>query len=182
MKIAKVILIFTFAFLLLTFNSCCYSLHSYTGKYKTVYVTPFQNKINIADENASYSKYMSYYPLLESTITQEIVNRFIFDGSLKIAKEANADVVLKGELVAYNRDSVRYQSDNETTDEYRITITVDMSLYDGKTGELIWQKNNFSADTSYFVSGTRAKTEKEALDAAIKDLARRVVEEFTEAW
>lgn len=180
MRILKVILVFSF--LLFTFQGCGYTTRSYTGIHKTVYVAPFKNEINIADEKAAYSRYMSYYPLLEATITRAVVDRFLFDGSLKVAKEKDADVVLKGELISYNRDPVRYTDDNETVDEYRTTVTVNIALYKGETGELIWQKDSFSGDTSYYITGTRAKSEKEALDDAIKDLARRVVEEFTEAW
>jgi hypothetical protein len=180
MRIFKVILLF--AFLIFTFHGCGYTTRSYTGIYKTIYVAPFKNEINIADEKASYSKYMTYYPLLESTITQAVVNRFIFDGSLKVVKEQDADVILKGELVSYNRDAVRYADNNEDVQEYRITLTINMALYKGDTGELIWQKNGFSGDTSYYISGTRAKSEKDALDNAISDLSRRVVEEFVEAW
>jgi hypothetical protein len=144
-------------------------------------VAPFKNSINTASEKSAYTKYMSYYPLLESTITRAVVDRFIFDGSLKVVKESDAEVILKGELIAYNRDAVRYADNNEDVQEYRITITVNLSLY-SKTGELIWQKDNFSGDTSYYITGSRAKSEKDALDDAIKDLARRVVEEFVEAW
>jgi hypothetical protein len=180
MRILRVVLLF--AFLIFTFHGCGYTTRAYTGIYKTIYVAPFKNSINVADEKAAYSKYMSYYPLLESTITQAVVNRFIFDGSLKVVKEQDADVVLKGELIAYNRDAVRYADNNEDVQEYRITLTINMALYNGDTGELIWQKGGFSGDTSYYISGTRAKSEKDALDSAISDLARRVVEEFVEAW
>jgi len=180
MKILKIILILSF--LIFTFHGCGYTTRSYTGIYKTIYVAPFKNSINIADEKSTYTKYMTYYPLLESTITQAIVNRFIFDGSLKAVKEEAADVILKGELTSYSRDAVRYADNNEDVQEYRITVTINMALYKGSTGELIWQKDGFSGDTSYYISGTRAKSEKDALDSAVKDLARRVVEEFAEAW
>jgi len=182
MKTLRNVLAFIIVSLLLGFQGCGYTTRAYTGIYKTIYVAPFKNSINIADEKASYSKYMSYYPLLEATITRAVVDRFIFDGSIKPVAEKDADVVLKGELTSYNRDTVRYEQDNETTQEYRITVTINMSLYKGDTGELIWTKDGFSGDTSYYISGSRAKSEKDALDDAIKDLARRVVEEFTEAW
>jgi hypothetical protein len=181
MRISKSILVFAFALLMFNLYGCGYTTRAYTGIYKTIYVAPFKNGINTADEKASYTKYMSYYPLLESTITRAVVDRFIFDGSLKVVKENYADVVLKGELISYNRDAVRYTDNNEDVQEYRITLTVNISLY-GKAGELIWQKNNFSGDTSYYITGTRTKSEKDALDDAIKDLARRVVEGFVEVW
>ncbi|MDD5355827.1 MAG: hypothetical protein PHY56_04785, partial [Candidatus Omnitrophica bacterium] len=100
MKILRNVLAFIIVFSLLGFQGCGYTTRAYTGIYKTVYVAPFKNSINIADEKASYSKYMSYYPLLEATITRAVVDRFIFDGSLRSVAEKDADVVLKGELIS----------------------------------------------------------------------------------
>ena len=37
-------------------------------------------------------------------------------------------------------------------------------------------------DATYFITGTQAKTEKAALDLAIADLARRVLERLVENW
>ena len=166
----------------LNFSGCGYTTRAYIGPYKTIYVAPFKNRVDVANAKSEYSRYMSYYPLLESTITQAVVDRFIFDGSLKITREDDADVVLKGELVSYERGALRYAENNEDVTQYRITLVVNISLYNRDTGEQIWQKNSFAGDSTYYTTGSQAKSEKSALDDAISDLARRVVEEFTEAW
>jgi hypothetical protein len=167
---------------IVSYCGCGYTTRAYIGAYKSIYVAPFKNKVNIADSRSEYSRSASYYPLLESTITQAVVNRFIFDGSLKIAKEENADVVLKGELISYERGPMRYAENNEDVTQYRITLVVNIGLYEAETGKQIWQKENFAGDSSYYTTGSQTKSEKSALDDAIKDLARRIVEQFIEAW
>ncbi|MFC1646100.1 LPS assembly lipoprotein LptE [Candidatus Omnitrophota bacterium] len=167
---------------LVVFCGCGYTTRAYIGPYKTIYVAPFKNSVNIASASSEYSRYITYYPLLESTITQEIVDRFIFDGSLKIKKEKDADIILKGELIAYERNALRYAENNEDVTQYRVTLIINMGLYNAETGGKIWQKDSFAGDSSYHTTGTNATSEKSALDNAISDLARRVVEELVEAW
>ena len=167
---------------LVAFCGCGYTTRAYIGPYQTIYVTPFKNRIDITNIKSEYSRYITYYPLLEATVTRAVVDRFIFDGSLKITKEEGADLILKGELVTYERGALRYAEDNEEVTEYRITLLVNIGLYNGKTGKQIWQKNSFAGDSSYYPTGSQAKSEKAALDDAISDLARRIVEELVEAW
>jgi hypothetical protein len=179
----KSLLVVLAAFGLIACCGCGYTARAYIGKYQTIYVAPFKNSIDVASAKSEYSRYISYYPMLESAVTNAVVNRFVFDGSLKVSKEKDADVILRGELVSYQRNPLRYSQDNnEDVTEYRVTLIINMGLYDGKTGDLIWQKNSFAGDSSYYTAGTQAKTEKAALDNAVTDLARRVVEEFVEAW
>lgn len=179
----KVVTGFTIYYLLSTVMAGCgYTTKSYIGPYETIYVMPFKNSIDITNVKSDYVNYISYYPLLESTITQAVVNRFTFDGNLKIAREENADLIIKGELISYQRGALRYALDNETVQEYRLNLIVNIGLYKGKDGTQIWQKDSFAGETTYFISGPNAKSEKAALDAAISDLARRIVEEVVEAW
>ena len=159
---------------------CGYATRANSSEYKTIYIAPFKNNINIASGKSEYARYITYYPLLESTITRAVVDRFIFDSNLKIDKEEKSDLVLKGELASYDRAALRYASNNEDVEEYRITLWVNIALY--KKGELVWQKNNFAGDATYFTTGAQAKSEKSALDDAIKDLSRRIVETVVEAW
>lgn len=166
----------------LVYSGCGYTTRAYIGPYQKIYVAPFRNRIDIANAKSEYSRYMTYYPLLESTITQAVVNRFIFDGSLKITREEDADAVLKGELVSYERGAMRYAENNEDVTQYRVTLVVNIGLYNADTGAQIWQKNNLAGDSNYYTTGSQAKSEKSALDDAVSDLARRVVEEFVEAW
>ncbi len=172
-----------FLFLLIFVSGCGYTTHAYlqqTG-YRTIYVKPFINKVDTTSEFSEGRRFQTYFPLLENTITNAVVDRYITDGNLKTAKEEDADLVLKGELVNYRRESVRDTS-NDTPAEFRITLFVNIVLLDNKKGKVIWEKNGFAGDSSYFTTGQFTKTESQALQDATKDLARRIVETTVEAW
>lgn len=170
------------ALLLGMVSGCGYTTRVYIGPYRTIYIEPFKNSINIASAKSEYANYVSYYPLLESTITKKVVERFIFDGNLKVVKAEDADVIIKGELTYYNRSALAYAQNNEDVTEYRLTLVVNLEFYNNKTQKAIWRQDGFEANTTYFTAGSLAISEKAALDNTVVELARRIVESVTEAW
>jgi hypothetical protein len=165
---------------------CGYTTRSMlSGKYSTIYITPFLNKVDITQESYSASKYRIYRPMLETDITKKVINRYLFDGNLKPVKEEKADLVLKGELIEYRKDPLRYNQDSDEVMEYRINILVNLSLWDMKENKLLWQENSFNGNYSYFPTPTNnviVVTETAAVNNAIEDLARRIVERTVESW
>jgi hypothetical protein len=150
------------------------------GKYNTIYVTPFLNKVDVTQESFSANKYRIYRPMLETDITKKVINRYLFDGNLKLVKESVADLVLKGELIEYRKDPLSYNQNSDEVTEYRINIYVNLSLWDTKENKLLWQENNFNGNYSYLVSS--ASGEAAAVTNAVDDLARRIVERTVEQW
>jgi len=178
----KVLLMLAAGYLFCAVAGCGYTTRSMiSNKYKTIYITPFVNKIDITSETDTGNRYRLYYPNLETDVTRKVINKFLFDGNLKPYRENVADVILKGEVVAFRKDPVRYD-DNDNVTEYRISIQVNISLWDTKEKKLLWQENNFTGEKSYFVSGTLAKSESTAVTEALDDLARRIVERAVEQW
>ena len=166
---------------------CGYTTRSMLyGKYSTIYITPFLNKVDITQEGYSANKYHIYRPMLETDITKNVINRYLFDGNLKPAKEDQADLVLKGELIEYRKDPLSYTANNEDVTEYRINIYVNLSLWDKKENKLLWQENNFNGNYSYFTSFASGNvvvvSEDAAVNNAVEDLARRIVERTVEQW
>ncbi|MFA5144739.1 MAG: LptE family protein [Candidatus Omnitrophota bacterium] len=163
-------------------TGCGYTTRSMiSDNFKTIYVTPFINKVDITNEAYTQNKYRIYRPMIETDITRSVTNKFLFDGNLRPVKEESADVVLKGEITEFRRDPLRYDS-NDVVAEYRINLVVNISLQDKKENKLLWQENNFIGDTTYFTSGIQAKTEDAAVKDALDDLARRIVERAVEVW
>ena len=161
---------------------CGYTTRSMiSSKYRTIYVTPFINKIDITQETNVASKYKVYRPMLERDVTKAVVDKYIFDGNLRPVEETAADVILKGQLIDFRRDPVRYTEDNDI-EEYRLNIVVNISLWDRKDEKLIWEENGFTGDVTYFTIGPQVKSEDAAVNDAIKDLARRIVERTVEQW
>jgi hypothetical protein len=181
----KSILLVTSYSLLVTIMGCGYTTRSMiSNKFKTIYITPFVNKIDITKETDAGYKYRIYRPMLETDITKKVTNKYLFDGNLRPVKTESADLILKGELVEFRRDPLRY-TDNDEVEEYRINILVNISLWDRKENKLVWQENNFTGDYTYFTSFTTSgtwKTEDVAVNDALDDLARRIVERTVEQW
>ena len=168
--------------LLVTIAGCGYTTRSMiSNKFRTIYVVPFVNKVDITREIDVASKYRIYRPMLETDITKNVINKFLSDGNLRPVKEESADLILKGELIDYRKDPLRY-SDSDDVTEYRINLVVNISLFDKKENKLVWEEKGFTGDTAYFTSGTLAKSEDTAVNDALTDLARRIVERTVEQW
>lgn len=181
MKIIKLAIVL-FCFLSLALSGCGYTTRSLiAGKYKTINIAPFVNKIELTLESNSNSKYKIYRPMLESEVTKVVISSFLYDGNVKPVAEDIADLSLKGELVEFRRDPLKYTA-NDDVEEYRINIVVNLSLWDKKNEKLVWEEKNFTGNATYFVSGPQAKSEDQAVQEAIKDLSRRIVERVVEQW
>lgn len=144
---------------------------------KTIHVEMFKNKIDFTTEG----RRNIYLPLLEIKVRNAVIERFLFDGNLKIAEKDRAHLVLKGELQGYDRSALRY-TDNDDVQEYRIHITVSLEMLDAQTGEVKWTEPSFVGEATYFTTGALAKSEDTAVAEAITDLARRIVERTVEDW
>lgn len=181
MKIGRIGFYCGIIFSVMLSSGCGYTTRSAITTYRTIYVEPFKNKISYTSEFSEQRNVRDYFPLLEVKITTATVDRYLFDGNLKVVQEENADVVLKGELVDYVREVLRYD-DNNNPLEYRVNLVVNLSLWDIEENKLLWQETHFVGDTSYFVSGSLAKSESAAVNDAVIDLARRIVERTVDQW
>lgn len=161
---------------------CGYTTRSMMrGGYRTISVGAFTNKIDITRAVDAAQNYRVYRPMLETDITKAVINKYLTDGNLKPVTSEEADLMLKGELVEFRRDALRYSSSNEV-DEYRLNLVVNLELWDTAKNQLVWQENNFTGDKTYFVTGYQAISEDAAITEAIADLSRRIVERTVEQW
>ena len=166
-------------------TGCGYTTRSLlSAQYKTIYITPFVNKINMTNEAFTENKYQVYRPYLETELTKAVTNKYLFDGNLKPVAKANADLVLKGELVGFSRDPLRY-TDSDEVDEYRMTVSVNLSLWNTRENKLLWEEKGFGGSTEYFTSFSSSNPKKSddvALTDAVTDIARRIVDRTVEQW
>ncbi len=175
-------------FLSFALAGCGYTTRSMiSNKYKTIHIKQFLNKIDLTTEGDAYNKYKIYKPTLETDITKSVIDRYLFDGNLKPVKEENADLVLKGELIEFRRDPLR--TENDEVQEYRVNIMVSIALWDKKENNLVWQESNFTGDYTYYPYSSSLpgianyrKTDDQAVNEAVTDLSRRIVERTVEQW
>ncbi len=167
---------------------CGYTTRSMiSNKYRNIYIVPFINNVNFTQETSAADKYKIYRPMLETEITKAVIDKFIFDGNLKLKEKDSADLVLKGELVEFRKDPLRYSENSDIIDEYRMNLIVDISLWDNRENRLIWEEKRFTGDFTYFptastLANVTKKTDDQAVVDAVKDLARRIVERTVEQW
>jgi citrate lyase gamma subunit len=163
---------------LLAFPGCGYTTGSViSSRFKTIFVQPFENKIDYMNSDDR----KVYIPQIETTIRSAVIDRVMLDGNLKIAEEGDSDLVLKGKVVAFTRDELRLTT-NEDVKEYRLTVTVGLTLYDPVNEKVVWEEPSFSGDATYYTTGPNAKSEAAAIQDAVNDLARRAVARIIEDW
>ena len=169
-------------FSIISMCGCGYTTGSLLPSHlRTIYVDNFRNKIDIGKEVTEASRYTLYRPGLENDVTNEVVDRFTFDGNLKIANREDADLVLKGSLTGYKQEPLRYDRSDDV-EEYRIRITVDMEMTDVANNKILWKEIGFSGESTYMTKGRLRTSEDTARQEAMEDLARRIVERTIECW
>jgi len=167
-------------------SGCGYTTRSMiSDKYRNIYIAPFVNKIDITQQEDVDRRYKIYRPHIETDITRVVTNKYLFDGNLKPVKEETADLVLKGEITDFRMDPVRYDDNNEVS-EYRINLVVNLILTDRTEDKVLWTENGFVGYSNFFTGFATGdvvrKTQDQATNDALADLARRVVERTVEQW
>ncbi len=170
------------AFCLLA-NGCGYTTRPGLATHlKTVYVKPFTNTIDLTALSTGYdTQFPLYRHQMEVDLTNQVIKRYQFTGLLRPVGPERADCRLEGDLVAFRRDPLRYDA-SQQVEEWRLNIVVDLRFYDQTDQTLIWEEDDFTGDTTYFARGAKTESESAALDRALIDLARRIVERSVENW
>lgn len=164
--------------LALLVSGCGYTTGSLLpSNYRTIHIDSFKNKIGYLNE----SNRELYIPLLENKVHDSIVQRFQNDGHLKVERDGQTDLLLKGELTRFEREELRVDN-NQNVIEYRLRATINMVLIDPSTDKEIWKEDGFAGEATYYLSGPQSKSESAALEDMLTDLSRRVVERTLENW
>ena len=176
-----------FAFCVLLSASCLLASCGYTTRpglashLRTVYVKPFTNKIDLTQLTNDYERFPLYRHGMETDVTEAVLKRFQFTGLLRPSGPDKADSRIEGELVEFRRDALRFNAAQQV-EEWRLNVVVNVKFYDVRAGTLAWEEARLTGDTTYFATGANAESEATALDRAIEDTARRVVERTVENW
>lgn len=168
----------TLVVLLLFLLGCGYTTRVFVTDEK-IYVKPVVNNISITAETRAYAQYKSYPILIEKTLTNDIISEFNIRGAFKVANEAEASYKLECIVYDYKKEALRY-SDADDVSEQRLRLYVKLKLYDA--GDKIVKEKTVVGETTYFLTGTLAKSESAAMEEVIDDTARRIVEAISEEW
>lgn len=151
------------------------------AKYQTIHVSPFADKIPITEEIGEVTTYKTTLSDLEERVTRGVINQFLFDGNLRVTTDPRqADLLLEGAILDFYRQDLR-RADDDTVEEYRLNLLASVSLRD-RDGAVIFEDPKLIGDTTYFVSGSLAKSETKAVDDLVSDFSKRIVERVIEYW
>ena len=155
---------------------------------QSIYVPSIRNLIPL--ENM-----LIHVPGMENDITNAVIARFKFDGTLKVVnRKENADATLYIDLTNFDQSGTRF-TNLESVEEYRLFITTTVQLKDNGTNESLIHEGSFRGETSYFRQFSRFASRdservrepitqplRDATVRAVQDYARNVVDLVTEAW
>ena len=169
---ANILLFCILQIVLYGITGCGYTTGSLLpSRIKTITIPILKN--SISPDSLAYQ----YHPGIEADITRQTIDRFLFDGTLKVTEEKEADLILRGELVDYIKDPLRYASDSKTVTEYRLSLIASLSCYDVAEGDVMW-KQKIIGKSTFFVN----TSEEAALKVAINDLAKNIVDKTVKGW
>ncbi len=149
------------------FSSCGYTTKEVLpSNIGSIAVQPFENH--------------TFEPGLEINLNQKLTERILFEGVARLESPSSAEAILRGVLLEYRRDPLRY-SDTEEVEEYRLKLIVDVVLESSPTHEILWRESSFTGESTFFTAGSLAKSETDAREELLEDLARRLVGRLAEA-
>lgn len=114
-------------------------------------------------------------PYVDIEVTKAVADEFLADGRLKIVSPESADLVLKGTVTNFDLTPLSYSAATYVQ-QYRVSISLSVSIEDGKTRKILWQEKKLS---SVFVSSYPVKigdisATKIARESAIKTASQDV--------
>ena len=136
---------------------------------KTVYVPTFENTTNETG--------------IEMEVTDAVITRFRQDGNLKPVSREEADTLVRGKIVGWDRSVLDYTGeDDDEVDEYRLYVTAEITFEDLRTGENILAGERIRGHIDFFIETNLPADEEDARPDAFKDLARRIVDAVVSIW
>jgi outer membrane lipopolysaccharide assembly protein LptE/RlpB len=120
---------------------------------------------------------------LEQEITDAVVQRFVRDNHLRIVDEKSANAVVHGRVTLY-KNSVFGFSSTAQTNEYRVTVSVQITFKDLVKNRELWTDEIVKSANYYVqdVPGQEAKTELDGRKEAILKIADEVLSRSVEGW
>lgn len=123
-------------------------------------------------------------PGIETGITNAVISRFQVDGNLKTASREEADTVLEGEIIGWDRRVMGYGGqDDEEVEEYRLYITVRIKFINLRTGKVLLPPRIVKGKTDFYIdTESLPAAEEAARPDAYRDLAKKIVDAVVSFW
>jgi outer membrane lipopolysaccharide assembly protein LptE/RlpB len=143
---------------------------SLPGHIKTISIPTFENLTNEVN--------------LEQEVSHAVVDRFVADNNLRVVNEAEADAVLTGAVIGYKNAIFGFTA-NVVAEEYRVSVTVSVKLFDKVKNREIWRDENMIKTWNYYVQdvpGQVAQDERTGRSEAILKIADEILSKTVDTW
>ncbi len=114
---------------------------------------------------------------IEDKMTEQVIEAFIDDGSIKIVPESNAEALLYGKLIKYDRKPYEY-NESDIVNSYSITMTFEIKLVKTLDNSEIWT-NTIS---QFGVYNIEEEVEQDGQQRAIAKLVDDIINKTTKSW
>lgn len=114
---------------------------------------------------------------LADRMTDDVIDAFIADGSMKVVSAENAEAILVGSLIRYERLPQEFTPEDEVI-SYAVTMDFDIVLKNSDDDSEIW-KERISQIGIYKVDG---ETEEDGQQTAIGLLVEAIINKTTKSW
>ncbi len=114
---------------------------------------------------------------LSDLVTDNIIDAFISDGSFKVLPEIDAEVLLIGNLLRYERKAHTY-NENDEVQEYKVEMDFEISLKNRIDNAEIWKEriNHIG------IYNVETETEENGQDKVIALLVETIINKTTKSW
>ncbi|MFH2048549.1 MAG: LPS assembly lipoprotein LptE, partial [bacterium] len=110
-------------------------------------------------------------------MTDDVIDALIADGNLNVVSIENADAVLTGELVRYERKPYQF-TENDVVTTYSVIMDFEIVLKKADSDAEIW-KERISQTGTYLVD---SETEEDGQQKAIGFLVEAIINKTTKSW
>ena len=117
---------------------------------------------------------------LAETLTNSVVEQFLLDGRLRVVGEKEADLILRGKITQYLKETLSEVSMGLT--EYRVKLEIYVTLISTKNGKALWEKKVEEATTYTPREAKEVQTESDAIRETSKKIGEDLVNLVMEGW
>ncbi len=118
----------------------------------------------------------------EQGVTDALVKEFTDDNALRVVREEEADSILRGAVVLYERPVISYDASGNPK-QYKVRVVARLSYEDLTRNEVVWEDEIEGwAVYSEVGEGGDLSTEEEARDYAFEKLAQDVLSKTVQGW
>lgn len=114
---------------------------------------------------------------LTDRLTEVIIDAFITDGNLKVVPLDDADAILTGTLLKYERAVERFD-ENDQVEEYKVVMDFEITLKNPKDQSEIWTERL----TQQGVYNASDQTEEDGQQIAGQRLVEAIINKTTKSW